>query len=204
MTIRSIAPDSFASNCYLIVEDGHALVVDPAVSLAAILQALGEESASCEGIVLTHGHFDHILSMDELRKKENVKVYIHQNDAELLTDGRKNAFYEFFRRERVFGAADILLSDGDTIALGNEEIKVIHTPGHTEGSVCYLAGDFIITGDTLFAGTIGRCDLYGGDDTKIRESLTKLRSLPKDLTIYPGHGASSPLGYALDTAAYYL
>ncbi|MBO5883196.1 MAG: MBL fold metallo-hydrolase [Clostridia bacterium] len=204
MKIIPICPESFASNTYALISSGHALIVDPSVSVDAIKKATEKENAIIDGIILTHGHFDHVLSMDELRAAENVKVYIHKNDSELLTDGRKNAFYEFFRRERAFGAADVLLSNEDTIRLGEETVKVIHTPGHTEGSVCYLADGILVTGDTLFAGTIGRCDLYGGNDEKIRNSLSVLRTLPTDLMIYPGHGSSCTLGYALDTAAYYL
>lgn len=204
MKIIPICPESFASNTYALISSGHALIVDPSISVDAIKKATENENAVIEGILLTHGHFDHVLSMDELRRSENVKVYIHEKDSELLSDGRKNAFYDLFKRERAFGEADVLLSDGDTIKLGEESLKVIHTPGHTEGSVCYLADGFLVTGDTLFAGTIGRCDLYGGDEEKIRNSLSLLRTLPADLIIYPGHGSSCTLGYALDTAAYYL
>ena len=204
MKIIPICPDSFAANTYALISSGHAFIIDPSVSVEAIKKAVEKENAVIDGILLTHGHFDHVLSMDELRTSEKIKVYIHKNDAEFLPDGRKNAFYEFFRRDRSFGEADVLLSDNDTLSLGDEDIRVIHTPGHTEGSVCYLAGDILVTGDTLFAGTIGRCDLYGGDEQKMRSSLSLLRGLSADLTIYPGHGASCSLGHALDTAAYYL
>ena len=204
MKIIPICPDSFAANTYALISSGHAFIVDPSVTVEAIKKAVDKENAVIDGILLTHGHFDHVLSMDELRSSENVKVYIHENDAEFLPDGRKNAFYEFFGRDRAFGPADILLKDGNVLKFGNDEITIIHTPGHTEGSVCYLSRNILVTGDTLFAGTIGRCDLYGGDEQKMRASLSMLRGLPASLTIYPGHGASCSLGHALDTAAYYL
>jgi glyoxylase-like metal-dependent hydrolase (beta-lactamase superfamily II) len=199
MTIRSIAPASFASNCYLIVEDGHALVVDPAVSLAAILQALGEEGAACEGIVLTHGHFDHMLSLDGLRRAfPDAPVYIHQGDAPFLGDAEKNAYAFFFHEDRTWAPADKLLLDGDEIALGGAVVRVLHTPGHTPGSICLACGaDDLITGDTLFDGGYGRYDLWGGSLDALVDSMKRLTALPEHLTIYPGHGGSATLGSAL-------
>ena len=106
MKIIPICPESFASNTYALISSGHALIVDPSISVDAIKKTTENENAVIEGILLTHGHFDHVLSMDELRRSENVKVYIHEKDSELLSDGRKNAFYDLFKRERAFGEAD--------------------------------------------------------------------------------------------------
>lgn len=199
MTIRSIAPASFASNCYLIVEDGHALVVDPAVSIAAILQELGEVGASCEGIVLTHGHFDHILSLDELRRAfPDAPVYIHAADASFLGDSEKNAFAFFFREDRTWKPADKHLHDGDEIPLGDKSVRVIHTPGHTPGSICLVCGENdLVTGDTLFDGNYGRYDLWGGSLDALVDSMKRLATLPEAMTIYPGHGGTAKLGPAL-------
>ena len=204
MKIIPICPTSFASNSYLLVSNGAALVVDPSVSAEAILRTAKEQNAEIQGILLTHGHFDHILSLDVLREKLSIPAAIHEHDAVMLTDGKKNAFYDFFGKERVFGAAEQLLSEGDTIPLGDEKITVLHTPGHTGGSVCYLAGNALITGDTLFANTYGRCDLWSGDEQEMHRSLLRLRSLSPDLTIYPGHGDTARLGDALDEVAYLL
>jgi glyoxylase-like metal-dependent hydrolase (beta-lactamase superfamily II) len=114
--IRSICPDSFASNCYLVIEGERALVVDPGVGLRAIQSALTEEGARCVGILLTHGHFDHILSLDELRDAyPDATVYIHRDDAELLLDGDKNAFALFMGQDRTWRPADHLLVDGEII-----------------------------------------------------------------------------------------
>jgi glyoxylase-like metal-dependent hydrolase (beta-lactamase superfamily II) len=198
MKIRSICPDSFASNCYLLIEGREALVVDPGVSLASIQQALADEGADCRGILLTHGHFDHVLSLDELRDAyPNAPVYLHTDDAELLPDGEKNAFSLFFGQDRAWRPADHLLGNGEIILLGDERIRVVHTPGHTRGSVCYLCGGDLITGDTLFADGYGRCDLYGGDWGALCASLRKLTELPPTLRIYPGHGPVSMLGDSL-------
>ena len=117
---------------------------------------------------------------------------------------KKNGYYDFYRKECVHRKADILLGDGDVIDLGNERLTVIHTPGHSLGSVCYLGDGFIVTGDTLFADTIGRCDLFGGSSAQMEVSLERLRTLDGALRIYPGHGAPSLLGSALVSAAYYF
>lgn len=198
MKIRSICPDSFASNCYLLVEGEMALVVDPSVSIRALQAALDAEGARCVGILLTHGHFDHILSLDELRDAyPDAPVYLHSQDAELLSDGQKNAFALFFGQDRTWRSADHLLTDGEVILLGEARVKVLHTPGHTRGSVCYLCGDDLITGDTIFQGGYGRYDLYGGDYGALCSSLRSLTELSPTLRIHPGHGPASLLGDAL-------
>ena len=203
MRVIPIASPSFGSNTYLIVSGAHALVVDPAVSLSAILAAAGEAGVEqIEGVLLTHGHFDHVLSLDSLRAASGVEASIHEQDAIMLTDGKKNAFYEFFGQERTYRPAERLLNDQDIIRLGNEEITVLHTPGHTQGSVCYFCDGGLITGDTLFAESFGRCDLWGGDMEQMRVSLSLLRELNGNMTIYPGHGATSLLRDALDNVAY--
>ncbi len=198
MRIRSICPDSFASNCYLVIEGERALIVDPSVSVDAVQSALVSEGARCVGILLTHGHFDHLLSLDELRDAyPDAPVYLHAADAELLSDGDKNAFALFFGQDRVWRPADHLLTDGEIILLGDARLRVLHTPGHTRGSVCYLCGDDLITGDTIFAGGYGRYDLYGGDYGALCRSLRSLTELSPTLHIHPGHGPSARLGDAL-------
>ena len=153
-------------------------------------------------ILLTHGHFDHIISLDTLRDALGVPAMIHKDDAEMLADGKKNAFFTFFGKDRRYRDAEKLLSDGDVIPLGDTTVKVIHTPGHSRGSVCYLADGALISGDTLFAEGYGRYDLHGGDLSALRTSLSSLRALDPALKLYSGHGAPSTLGAALDNSAY--
>lgn len=204
MDILPIYSDSYRSNTYIVSSGSAALVIDPSESCDIIISTAAQMGLDIQGILLTHGHFDHVLSLDPLKNALKIKASIHEKDAVMLTDGKKNAFYTFFHRERTFGSADILLSDGDIIRLGDEEITVIHTPGHSEGSVCYHCGDFILTGDTLFSNTCGRYDLWGGDIKKLRDSLRHLRDYDKKTIIYAGHGDPALLGDALDTVAYYL
>ena len=119
------------------------------------------------------------------------------------SDSQKNAFSLFFGQERSWRTPEKTLSEGDVLKLGSEEIRVLHTPGHTEGSVCFLCGeDILITGDTLFDRGFGRYDLWGGDPLKLRRSLARLASLDHSLTIYAGHGCSTDLGDATDNCAF--
>ena len=204
MEITTVCPYSFGANTYLIFSGNHALVVDPAVSVDKITSAVAERGAVLEGILLTHGHFDHTIALDTLRKATRVGAYIHKNDAIMLTNGRKNAYYDFYGKESRYAPAEQIIEDADAIHLGDEKLTVMHTPGHTGGSVCFLGDGFLVTGDTLFADSIGRTDLWSGSMEEIRVSLKKLRELSPTLTIYPGHGAPAALGYALDNSAYYL
>lgn len=199
-----ISPKRFGSNCYILISSSKALIVDPSISIDTITEALDAEGVTPVGVLLTHGHFDHITSIDKIRDKYSIPVYIHKNDADMLTDGHKNAFFVFFRRDCVYRPADVLVEDGTVIELGEEKITVIHTPGHSEGSVCYHCGDFLLTGDTLFSDNIGRSDLYGGDDKKLLASLDRLESdIDLNITIFPGHGPENMLALALDNVAFF-
>lgn len=198
MNIIPVCQGSAMANCYLIVHGAHALVVDPCVSVSGIERAAADAGAVIEGILLTHGHFDHVLSLDTLRDALGVPAYIHENDQILLPDGQKNAFALFFGRDRAFRTAEHTLQDGDTVPLGDASVTVIHTPGHTAGSVCYLTGDAILTGDTIFADSFGRYDLYSGDVSTLKDSLRRLGTLDPTLTLFAGHGESTALGRACE------
>lgn len=209
MQIFSICPKSFASNTYLLTSKNSALVIDPSVSVNAIAEKLEERNIELKGVLLTHGHFDHIISIDTVRERYNVPVYIHQADACMLTNGYLNGFYLFFQKDCVHNPADILFEDGYKIQLDNEIITVLHTPGHSKGSCCFIFeddkyGTSLITGDTLFSNSIGRCDLYGGNEAEIEASIKKLSTFDKNSPIYPGHNESSTLGAALENIAYFF
>jgi glyoxylase-like metal-dependent hydrolase (beta-lactamase superfamily II) len=140
------------------------------------------------------------MSIDTLREAvPGLKVYIHMGDAPMLTDGDKNAFRFFFNQDRVWKPADVLLTHGDEIPVGNATLRVIHTPGHSKGSMCLECGDHLFTGDTLFPGACGRVDLPSSDPREMRKSLLKLSKLPEDTQIFAGHSyggkCSSFIGY---------
>ena len=193
MKLICFSPKLWEANSYLLVHNGEAFLIDAGTPADKIEQALIAENATLMGILLTHGHFDHILSIDLLREKYNIPVYVHQNDAELLTNGSLNAYAMFFGTEKTWKPADRLLQDGDTINLGDKTISVLSTKGHTKGSVCYLVDDLLFSGDTLFANGYGRTDLYGGDFCELTVSINKLFSLSGKQTVYAGHGESNTL-----------
>ena len=141
MEIYNLFPGSFGSNCYLLISGDQAAVVDPSADADIILQKAQEKGAILQYILLTHGHFDHICSLDTLREKANIPAYIHADDGDMPGDSHKNAFSIFFGQTRTYRAPEKTLVEGDVLPLGNEQIRVLHTPGHTEGSVCYLCGE---------------------------------------------------------------
>lgn len=189
--------ESFDCNSYLIAGERDAVLIDCAVSPETILYELAKRGTDLRYIILTHGHFDHIEVLDEMREATGAKVIIHRNDAEMLTDGMKNGFCDFFHGDFAVSPADSTVEDGDVITAGDISLAVIHTPGHSKGSSCFRCGDHLFTGDTLFANNIGRSDLYGGDGATLYRSLKKLSGInpenEDEVKIYPGHGPLTTL-----------
>ena len=185
------------SNCYLLVEEesGEAVIVDPAWCGDVVKNALDGENITLKYVLLTHGHFDHIFGVYGLQTERGAKVVIHSKDAGHLLDPKKSLAEGNFPEKQYPVIADILIKDGDVLKLGNEEIKVMSTPGHTEGSVCYILEKdrVIISGDTLFCMTAGRTDFPGGSDEKMIESLKRLVALDGDYRVLPGHNRETTL-----------
>ena len=186
------------ANSYLVISEGQAALIDAGAPTKSILEALDSENAKLEYILLTHGHFDHTVTADALRKATGAKLIIHTDDEEMLADPEKSALASFLGRYDTVTPSEKTVTDGERIPLGKEEITVIHTPGHSKGSVCYLTADSLFTGDTLFDGGFGRYDLHGGDFMALRASLSRLKELDGKLDIFPGHGNSAKLENALN------
>ncbi len=197
MKIAKFILGSMQTNCYFIIDEltKSCIIVDPADDIDTIMKKLTDKELKCEKIILTHGHFDHMLALEDLREKTKAPLYIHEADNEMLLDPEKSLMSFYAGNKAPFDSADILLKDGDEIDFHGNIIKVMHTPGHTKGSCCYLVGEHMICGDTLFRGSIGRYDFYGGDYNTILSSLEKIKALETDYRIYPGHGPSSHLSY---------
>ncbi len=193
--MRVITLDSagYASNSYLIVDDDSRefVVVDPSVG-TDVAASFFDDGYVLKYVLLTHGHFDHILFLDEWRAK-GAKACIHEGDAEFLGDPSKSLYLQFFARDTKHADADVILKDKSQLTLGKNVIEVISTPGHTKGSVCYVFDDTMISGDTLFEGSIGRTDLYGSSVLDMRETIEKLSDIDKNYTVYPGHGGATTL-----------
>ncbi len=200
MKIEFLCYGVLMSNCWAIVEGGEAVIVDCGADFGELERALKAKGLEAKALILTHGHFDHVWGMESAAKRLGVPVYIHEADADMPNDGEKNGYMMCYGRNIHLGCADRPLKNGDVIPFGGSEIKVIHTPGHSKGSVCYLAGDSLLTGDTLFSTSVGRWDLHGGSVDELRSSLFALTLLDEDLTIYPGHGGTARLGDALGRA----
>lgn len=183
------------ANCYLIAsEAGNAAVVDPGGDVKVICSMLAEHHLTPKMILLTHGHFDHIAALWELLKQFPVPVYIHPADGEMLEDIQKALcgmvpLYFHYEPGLVFER----LEDGDSVRLDELSIRLMHTPGHTGGSSCYLAEDALFSGDTLFIDSIGRTDLPGGDFRVLSQSLRKLLELRANFRVFPGHGDATTL-----------
>jgi glyoxylase-like metal-dependent hydrolase (beta-lactamase superfamily II) len=179
LDIQSLSVGTMDNNVYILTcpVSGKRLLVDPANDADAILDALG--TRDLQTIVITHGDRDHFLALDEIRAATGARVAMHPDDVYLL-DGR---------------GVDDLLRDGDVLRVGEAEIAVLHTPGHTAGSICLYVPPFLIAGDTLFPGGPGLTKRPGGDFALIVESIrTKLFTLPEVTVVYPGHGRSTTIG----------
>ena len=195
LKITTFAPGMVYANCYIVKDgqSGDAFVVDPGAynkRLEAVLKQEGIEKLRY--ILLTHGHFDHISGVKELKENFGGEIVIHREDAECLYDKSKSLASKFlFPQHDV--TADVLVKDGDRLSFGGGEIEVIHTPGHTRGSVCYVTQDIMLSGDTLFRSSIGRTDFPGGSIEEMKESLKRLAALERNYTVYPGHAESTTL-----------
>ena len=191
MKIYTITAGAFGTNTYLIGDEmtGKAVLIDPDGNGKQILTLVQQNGFSLEAILLTHGHFDHIGAVDSLVELTGVPVYISERDAELLTDGMKNASSVFFGKGILCHTAPTTFKNNDMLSFGSLSFSVMLTPGHTRGSVCFFLGDDVVfTGDTFFANGYGRCDLYGGNENTIIQSLQKLIPHLRGKTAYPGHG----------------
>lgn len=191
MVIKRIPAGIYAANCYIIMDEHtkEAVVMDPGGDEDDIISAIEAMKAKVKYIVLTHGHADHTGGVLQLKKRYNAPIAISKRDEDLIING---AFmFGTFGRET---KADINLSEGDKIYIGNIEILCLETPGHTPGGMCYVAENSVFTGDTLFTGSIGRTDLPGGDfDTIIKSIKEKLMILDENIIVYPGHGPQSTI-----------
>lgn len=190
MQIKRIPAGVYAANCFILMDEDtkETAVIDPGGDSEDLIKAVNEMDAKVKYILLTHGHTDHTGAAVQLQEEYSVPIYISEKDYRMMENG------EYIYGD-VIGKVDKFLNEGDTFKIGSIEIKCIHTPGHTPGGICFMVEDVVFTGDTLFAGSIGRTDLAGGDfDAIISNIKNKLMILPDNITVLPGHGPQSSIG----------
>ena len=202
LQIRCAVLGPVQTNTYLLTneETGQTLLVDPADNAQLLYDYLKENNLTAEAMLLTHAHFDHIGAVSGLRvlfEEEGRLVPLYASEAErpLLEDSSMNR--SFFHDGDISLKADVYVTDGQTLDLAGFTIRVIHTPGHTAGGICYYFPEekTLLCGDTLFAGSIGRTDLPTGNGGQLFDSIReKLFILPEDVSIFPGHGPGSTIG----------
>ena len=185
----------FAANCWLLYDEStsDAVLIDPSAPLLAVREELTKRRLVLQCILLTHGHFDHILYLDQVRNDLSVPAAMHKDDEPFLFDPVKNASAFMSAAPVVAASAEILLKNGQKLSLGSLEVTCVHTPGHSPGSVSYLCRDALFTGDTLFDRGVGRTDLAGGSEQELCGSLKTIAAMDPGLTVYPGHGPESTL-----------
>ncbi len=195
MVITRFVVGELGTNSYCVKGENFALVIDPADRSEELLTFAKENIEKQDKyILLTHGHIDHILGVQEIKEIWNCPVVIGKKEKELLENPEYN-LSRFISGAPFSLSADIFLSEGDELKLGDEVLKVLETPGHTSGSVCYILRDNMFSGDTLFKGTIGRTDFPTSNTMQMLSSLKRLSLLSTDYKLYPGHDEKTTLFY---------
>ncbi|MBO5928691.1 MAG: MBL fold metallo-hydrolase [Clostridia bacterium] len=186
---------SYQANCCLVFdEQKNAVVIDPGDEAPRILRVIQEHSLHVKVILLTHAHFDHILAVTAIQEATDTPLWVHEAEEPALADTRLSMVSFPYTL-----TADRLLHDGESVTVDELSFTVLHTPGHTAGSVCYRCENTLFSGDTLFAGGMGRTDFPGGSSRLLWNSLEKLSHLPPHLTVVAGHGEETTIGREFGT-----
>jgi len=188
MFVKCIENGTWKENCYILCYLSNAIIIDPGECYDEIIEFLSSKKLSPLAILNTHAHFDHIASVYEVQQKYCIPFYLHSNDEKLLKSA--NAYMKLFGGTNFIKIpkVDYYLDDITDLKFCEINLKVLFTPGHTNGSLCFLFNNILFTGDTLLKGKIGRVDLPGGNLTKLIQSLKQISKVKKNTYIYPGHG----------------
>ncbi len=198
MKVKTVTGGIIPENCYLFLDEnsGKAAVVDPGFSSQALQQALDEVGReNIVAVLLTHGHFDHIAEAASIQKETGAPIYFPEKELPFLTD--QNLSLSYMVPEGIVKpfVPDVLVKEGTEISVGTLRVKVLETPGHTQGSCCYQVESALFTGDTLFFCSAGRTDFPTGSAPALFSSLRRLRDLKENYTVYPGHEGATTLDY---------
>lgn len=195
MLIKSIIVGPLEVNCFIIADDvsKRAVVIDPGDEPDRIMEIIKSNNFVIEYIICTHGHFDHVGAVSDLKKETGAKVLIHKDELEIYSAAKDMAAFWGYDLDPL-PDPDVLVKDGEDIKAGDLSFKVFHTPGHSPGGICLYGEGIVITGDTLFAGSVGRTDFYGGNIELLKKSFKRLMALPEDIRVLPGHGHETTIG----------
>ena len=200
--IMKLVVGELQENCFILFDENKdAFVVDPGGSSENIIEAIDKNELNIKYILLTHGHFDHVGAVAALVKKYKAPVYMSKDDRAFL-ESPKEVRASAFGMQIEAADVDVFVKEGDEIPFSEGTIKVIETPGHTLGSVCYLFENYLFAGDTLFNGSIGRTDFPESDHSLMIESLKKLKKLDDEIYVLSGHGPESQISYEKMTNPY--
>lgn len=195
MDIKTFVSKSMDENCYAVNIDGEICIIDPGEFSAELEVYVNNNIDKIKYILLTHCHFDHIMGVTQIKNlSPNIKVVIHTLETRGLLNPDIN-LGTFAGADNLSLSADETVTEGDIIKLGSKEITVMHTPGHTVGSVCYMVDNILFSGDTLFNKSYGRTDFPGGNVKDMVSSLKRLSNLDDNTTVYSGHGLATTIGY---------
>jgi hydroxyacylglutathione hydrolase len=195
MIIKTVVVGPLQVNCYIIGDEktGKAMVIDPGDEPDMILDVIRKNNLTVEYIVCTHGHFDHVGAVGDLKKATDAKIVMNEEDLNIYNSAVELAHYFGLELEHQ-PVPNMFVNEGDNINVGSLTFTVFQSPGHSTGGIVLYGEGIALTGDTLFAGSIGRTDLPGGDERAIRESLGRLMSLPESTAVLSGHGPVSTIG----------
>jgi glyoxylase-like metal-dependent hydrolase (beta-lactamase superfamily II) len=193
--IEKVVVGSIETNCYIVsAKNDHTAVIDPGDEAGKIMAEIKKiRDLRLDYILLTHAHFDHVLAVDELKRKfPEAKIFIGQNDQEILANLSKQSYFLSQKVKDLVSPTETV-QDGDVLNFAKDKIKVIETPGHTPGGVCYLIDGCLFSGDTLFYHSHGRTDLPTSNNDKMSKSLEKLAKLSENIRVFPGHGPETTI-----------
>ncbi len=189
MDIDWLAVGPLQTNCYVISDKQtlDAIVVDPGDEADKILRLIGQKKLKVLMIICTHGHFDHVGAVARLKERTGARVALNLDDIEIYSKAQDQAAFWEYRIEPP-PEPDLLLADGDKVVVGHLNFEVLLTPGHSPGGICLYGEGVVVSGDTIFAGSVGRTDFYGGNIEELKKSFAEILSLPPETRILPGHG----------------
>ncbi len=202
--ITGVVSGNLQVNCYIVYDVNlkKAIIIDPGEQAQKVINKIETLNLQPELLINTHGHFDHIFSDDIIREKYNIPLAIFKDDVEMLSDSNSN-LSQYMDNPITIKQADIIFDKEEVKETSFCKYKVIHTPGHSKGSICILIDDILFSGDTVFKYSIGRTDLPDGNYNELMQSLEKIKKLSKNITIYPGHGPVTTLKEELENNPYF-